>query len=67
MKQEKSVLQWGSLMLQQNVKTLDSVQNVAFLKNLLWTIDPDYFNQWQKGKGSENLSQVMKFIEKYFR
>lgn len=67
MKQEKSVLQWGSLMLQQNVKTLDSVQNVAFLKNLLWIIDPDYFNQWQKGKGSENLSQVMKFIEKYFR
>jgi hypothetical protein len=46
MKQEASVLQWASLMMEKEVKTLDSVQNVPFVKTLLWRIDPDYFYLW---------------------
>lgn len=67
MKQEASVLKWASLMLEQEVKNLDSIQSVTFVKRLLYQIDPDQFYQWESGKGSENYAQVLSEIEKYFK
>ena len=58
-KQVNSILQWASLTLEEEVKDIASVQEVTFVKNLLWRVDPSYFSQWEKGKGKESLSQVL--------
>ena len=44
--QVNSILQWASLTLEEEVKNIDSVQDVKLVKNVLWRIDPNYFKQW---------------------
>jgi hypothetical protein len=34
------------------VVNLKAIQDVKFVKNLLWKIDDYYFQDWQWGKGS---------------
>jgi len=46
MKNTQSILQWGSLTLDEDVKSIDAVQEVEFVRNLLWRIDPSYFSAW---------------------
>jgi hypothetical protein len=67
MKQAQSILQWGSLTLEEDVKSIDAVQDVGFVRNLLWRIDPNYFSDWERGRGTESLTQVLQTIGKYFQ
>lgn len=47
-----SILKWASLMLEEEVKTLSAIQDVRFIKHLLWKIDAEYFGEWQSGRGT---------------
>jgi hypothetical protein len=67
MKQENSVLKWASLMLEEDVSNLGAIQDVNFVRNFLWRIDPVYFGGWANGRGTENLTQVLQAIANYFQ
>lgn len=52
MRQEESILQWASHILEERVNNLKAIQDVKFAKNLLWKIDDMYFTEWENGSGS---------------
>jgi hypothetical protein len=67
LKQETSILQWASIMLEEDVRKLSSIQDVAFVRNMLWRIDPTYFSNWKDGRGTDSYTQVLQAIAKYFQ
>lgn len=59
MKQEESILQWASHLMLEQVPNLKAIQEVRFVKHLLWRIDDAYFAEWEEGAGQESYSQVL--------
>ena len=47
-----SILKWASLMLEEEVKSLSAIQDVKFIKHLLWKIDNEHFWEWDSGRGT---------------
>lgn len=67
MKQEQSILEWASHVLEERVASLKAVQDVQFVRNFLFRIDPEYFNEWEGGVGQQSYTQVLERIGQYFR
>ena len=62
-----SILKWASLMLEEEVKSLSAIQDVKFIKHLLWKIDNEHFWEWDSGRGTQSFAQVVTEIGKYYK
>jgi hypothetical protein len=60
-------LQWASHVLEEPVVNLKAIQDVKFVKNILWRIDDYYFSEWEGGQGPGSYSQVLETIGRYFK
>jgi hypothetical protein len=65
---EASIRQWASLIMDKEISNLKDIQNIKFVKDLLYKIDWDYFSILfaPNPKLYDSYPEVLNLISRYF-